>query len=229
MDPWIHGSDARAAARAAAGAASSAATVCTYYVIIAPPLYLHDKVHTVAAEAAAPAAAPAADPWIHGSTSFIMNHSFFFFFFFFLFLFFCYEMKSTFTGSSQCAKEPNPGPAAKQCVLSICLIKLPHGRLIGSKYITTGADLYLSENDRRRRWRRVEEFFEHFRLFRSFIFFRNRSCRCDSIGPKIVEIGAILASRFSGRLKIFRSGRTFGRYKLHDLLLIIFTDSHFKD
>ena len=40
-----------------------------------PPLYLHDKVGTVAAEAAAPAATPAAalaaapatDPWIHGS------------------------------------------------------------------------------------------------------------------------------------------------------------------
>ena len=53
-------------------------------------LYLHDKVHTVAAEAAAPAAAPAAalaaapaaDPWIHGSISFIMNHIFY------------YEMKS---------------------------------------------------------------------------------------------------------------------------------------
>ena len=55
MDPWIHGS----AAGAAAGAASSAATVCTYYVIIGGALrallYLHDKVHTVAAEAAAPA------------------------------------------------------------------------------------------------------------------------------------------------------------------------------
>ena len=38
MDPWMHGSAARAAARAAAGAvagaAASAATVCTYYVII---------------------------------------------------------------------------------------------------------------------------------------------------------------------------------------------------
>ena len=38
MDPWIHGS----AARAAAGAAASAATVCTYHVDIgrreAPPL-----------------------------------------------------------------------------------------------------------------------------------------------------------------------------------------------
>ena len=39
------------------------------------PLYVHDKIHTAAAEAAAPAAAPAAalaaapaaDPWIHGS------------------------------------------------------------------------------------------------------------------------------------------------------------------
>ena len=82
MNPWIHGS--------AAGAAASAATVCTYYVIIGGALrallYLHDKVHTVAAEAAAPAAAPAAalaaapaaDPWIHGSISFIMNHIFYF-------------------------------------------------------------------------------------------------------------------------------------------------------
>ena len=38
MDPWIHGSAARAAATAAAGAAAGAAafaaTVCTYYVII---------------------------------------------------------------------------------------------------------------------------------------------------------------------------------------------------
>ena len=34
MDPWIHGSAARAADGAAAGAAASAATVCTYYVII---------------------------------------------------------------------------------------------------------------------------------------------------------------------------------------------------
>ena len=84
MDQWIHGS----AAGAAACAAASAATLCTYYVIIGwairAPLYLHDKVHTVAAEAAAPAAAPAAalaaapaaDPWIHGSISFIMNHIF---------------------------------------------------------------------------------------------------------------------------------------------------------
>ena len=92
MDPWIHGS----AAGAAAGAAASAATVCTYYVIIGGPLrallYLHDKVHTVAAEASAPAAAPAAalavapaaDPWIHGFISFIMNHIFY------------YEMKNTF-------------------------------------------------------------------------------------------------------------------------------------
>ena len=53
MDPWIHGSEA-------------------------PSLYLHDKVHTVAAEATAPRAAPAADPWIHGSISFIMNHIFYF-------------------------------------------------------------------------------------------------------------------------------------------------------
>ena len=50
------------------------------------PLNLHDKVHTVTAEAAAPAAAPAAalaaapaaDPWIHGSISFIMNHIFYY-------------------------------------------------------------------------------------------------------------------------------------------------------
>ena len=52
------------------------------------PLYLHDKVHTVAAEAAAPAAAPAADPWIHGSISFIMNHIFH------------YEMKNTIPTAS---------------------------------------------------------------------------------------------------------------------------------
>ena len=42
MDPWIHGSAARAAAGAAAGAAASAATVCAYHVDIgrreAPPL-----------------------------------------------------------------------------------------------------------------------------------------------------------------------------------------------
>ena len=41
MDPWIHGSAARAAAKAAAGAAASAAIVCTYHVDIgrreAPP------------------------------------------------------------------------------------------------------------------------------------------------------------------------------------------------
>ena len=59
MVPWIHGSAARTAA-------ASAATVRTYYVIIGGAfgalLYLHDKVHTVAA---ASAAAPAADPWIH--------------------------------------------------------------------------------------------------------------------------------------------------------------------
>ena len=78
LDPCFHGSAAGAAARAAAGAG------CTYQVIIGwalrAPLYLHDKVHTVAAEAAAPAAAPAAalaaapaadpwnpGPWIHGS------------------------------------------------------------------------------------------------------------------------------------------------------------------
>ena len=82
MDPWIHGSAAGAAARAAA----SAATACTSYVIIGGALrallYLHDKVHTVAAEAAAPAAAlaaalaaaPVADPWIHRSISFIECH-----------------------------------------------------------------------------------------------------------------------------------------------------------
>ena len=90
MDPWIHGSAAGAAARAAAGAAAgaaaSAATVCTYYVIIGgalcAPLYVHDKVHPVAAEAAAPAAAlavaPAADPWIHGSISSLMNNIFYY-------------------------------------------------------------------------------------------------------------------------------------------------------
>ena len=77
MDPWIHESVAGAAAKAAAGAAASAATVCPYCVIIEGAfralLYVHDKTHTVAAEAAAPAAAPAAalaaapaaDPWIH--------------------------------------------------------------------------------------------------------------------------------------------------------------------
>ena len=52
MDPWIHGSAAGAAARAAAGAAAgaaaSAATVCTYYVIICAPSYVHDKVQTAA-------------------------------------------------------------------------------------------------------------------------------------------------------------------------------------
>ena len=94
MNPWIHGSAAGAAARAAAGAAASAAasaaTACTFYVIIGGALrsllYLHDNVHTVAAEAAAPAAAPAValaaapagDPWIHGSISFIMNHIFYY-------------------------------------------------------------------------------------------------------------------------------------------------------
>ena len=91
MDPWIHGSAAGAAARAAAGAgAGTAASAATYYVIIGGALralfYLHDKVHTVAAEAAAPAAAPAAalaaapaaDPWIHGSISFVMNHIFYY-------------------------------------------------------------------------------------------------------------------------------------------------------
>ena len=91
MDPWIHGSApgaaAIAAAGAAGGAAASAATGCTYVIIggaLRASLYLHDKVHTVAAEAAAPAAAPAAalaaapaaDPWIHGSISLIMNHIF---------------------------------------------------------------------------------------------------------------------------------------------------------
>ena len=67
MDPWIHGFAAGAVARAAAGAAASAAAVCIYDVVtgggLRAPLYVHDKVHTAAAEAAA----PAADPWIHGS------------------------------------------------------------------------------------------------------------------------------------------------------------------
>ena len=83
MDPWIHGSAAGAAARAAAGAAGGAAasaTLCTYYVIIGGPLrgppYLHDKVHTLAAEASAQEAAPAAVPWIHGSIFVIMKHIF---------------------------------------------------------------------------------------------------------------------------------------------------------
>ena len=51
--------------------------ICIYYVTmggrVAPPYYVHDKIHAAAAEAAAPAAAaaaalaaaPAADPWIH--------------------------------------------------------------------------------------------------------------------------------------------------------------------
>ena len=88
MDPWIHGSAARATAGAVAGTAGSAAAACIYHVIIGgalrAPLYVHDKIHTAAAEAAAPAAAPAAalaaapaaDPWIHGSISFIMKHIF---------------------------------------------------------------------------------------------------------------------------------------------------------
>ena len=67
MDPWIHGSAAGAAARAAAGAAAgaaaSAAAVCIYYVskggALRAPLYVHDEIHTAAAEAAALAAAPA--------------------------------------------------------------------------------------------------------------------------------------------------------------------------
>ena len=83
MDLWIHVSAAGAAARVAAGAdsgtAASAAAVCIYYVSIGgalrAPLYAHDEIHTVSAEAAAPAAAPAAalaaapaaDPWIHRS------------------------------------------------------------------------------------------------------------------------------------------------------------------
>ena len=61
MDPWIHGSAAGAAARAAAGAAAgasaSAAAVCTHHVILGRR-FVHDKVHTVAAEAAAPAGDP---------------------------------------------------------------------------------------------------------------------------------------------------------------------------
>ena len=78
MDPWIHGS---------AVGAPRAVSVCIYYVIIGgalrAPLYVHDKIHTAAAEAAAPAAAPATDPWIHGSIFFIMKHIFH------------YEMKNT--------------------------------------------------------------------------------------------------------------------------------------
>ena len=46
-----------------AGAAASAAAVCIYYVSIGgalrAPLYVHDEIHTAAAEAAALAAAPA--------------------------------------------------------------------------------------------------------------------------------------------------------------------------
>ena len=45
---------AGAAARAAASAA-----VCIHYVNIGGPLYVHDEIHTAAAEAAALAAAPA--------------------------------------------------------------------------------------------------------------------------------------------------------------------------
>ena len=67
----------------------NAAAVCIYYVIIwalCAPLYVHDKLHTAAADAAAPTAAPAAalaaapeaDPWIHGSISFIMSHIFYY-------------------------------------------------------------------------------------------------------------------------------------------------------
>ena len=125
MDPWIHGSAAGAAARAATGTAAgaaasaatvctySAATVCTYYVIgggaFRAPLYLHDKVHTVAAEAAAPAAAPgaalagapASDPWIHGSIFFTMKHVF------------DYEMKNTCLHSS--ANNPcSQGPVQRR-------------------------------------------------------------------------------------------------------------------
>ena len=62
--------------------------------------------------------------------------------------------------------------------------------------VTTASDLYLSENGRRRPWqrRRRRIFLKTFRSVRSLQFFsRNRSCRCDSIGPKIVKIGAILA------------------------------------
>ena len=49
-------------AGAAARAAASAAAVCIYYVSIGgalrAPLYVHDEIHTAAAEAAALAAAP---------------------------------------------------------------------------------------------------------------------------------------------------------------------------
>ena len=43
MDPWIHGSAARAAAGAAVGAAASTATVCTYYVIIRGTLHARKR------------------------------------------------------------------------------------------------------------------------------------------------------------------------------------------
>ena len=82
MDPWIHGSAARAAAGAAAGAAASAAAERTYYVIMGralrATLYVHDEIYTAAAKAAAPATAPAADPWIH----IFVNHIF------------CFDVKS---------------------------------------------------------------------------------------------------------------------------------------
>ena len=40
MDPWIHGSAARAAARAAAGAAAGAAASAVFFVLL--PLNFHD-------------------------------------------------------------------------------------------------------------------------------------------------------------------------------------------
>ena len=58
-----------------------------------------------------------------------------------------------------------------------------------------------------------EELFQNFSFVR--FFFGNRSCRCDSIGPKIVKIGAILAN--FGHLKIFRSDRRCWRYKLTEV------------
>ena len=49
----------------------------------------------------------------------------------------------------------------------------------------------------------TKNFWKTFRLFRSFdLFLKNRSCRCDSITPKIVIIGVILA--------IFRPFEDFG-------------------
>ena len=68
--------------------------------------------------------------------------------------------------------------------------------------ITMVSNLYLSEDD-------SEELFDNFSFVSSIRFFlRNRSCRCDSIDQKIVEIASILAifrlfEDFSLRSEIF--------------------------